>query len=252
MRWTVALIAWCVVFGLAASVAARQKQLEIKVTKEDVDLANRTLYFTLNKPAESVEVRIFSPEGELLAEKAELLDGAAAGTRLSVNWPELTDNADNFRLELKVTDVDQFWVGWEVIRFYLEIPHEEVVFETGKWDIRPSEAPKLDAAMKLLVDAVAKYGKNMECQVYVAGHTDTVGSLADNRGLSNKRARSIADYFVAHGLKRIPIWVRGFGEEALAVQTQDSVAEERNRRALYIISTFPPETPGPGSWQRIQ
>ena len=147
---------------------------------------------------------------------------------------------------------NEFWIGWEVVRFYIEIPHEDVVFETAKWEIRPSEAPKLDAALKIMIDTIKKYGKLVECELYIAGHTDTVGSIASNRELSRQRARSIAKYFSTHGLKKIPMYVRGFGEEMLRIQTGDNVDEERNRRAQYIISTFPPEMAGPGSWQRIQ
>ncbi len=252
MRAVTIIVLGFVVLGFALPAEAGRRQLQIKIKKDDVDLVKRTLNFSINRPADSAEIKVYTPEGKLITEKVELYDGAAAGTRLSISWPDLLENADNFRLELKVTDVDNFWVGWQVIRFYLEIPHEEVVFETAKWDVRPTEAPKLDAALVLLVDAIKKYGKLMQCQLYVAGHTDTVGKHADNRELSRKRARSIAKYFIDNGIKGVPIHVRGFGEESLAVDTGDSVAEARNRRAQYILSTFPPEITGPGSWQRIQ
>jgi outer membrane protein OmpA-like peptidoglycan-associated protein len=222
------------------------------ISKEDVDLATRTLYFKINRPADSAEIKVYSIEGELLAERVEVYNGARPGTRLSISWPELLGDADNFRIALKVTDVDEYWIGWEIVRFYVEIPHEEVVFETAKWDIRPSEVAKLEEPLSLLIKAVEKHKKNMDIQVYVAGYTDTVGSIADNRELSQNRARSIANYFIKNGLKGVPIYARGFGEEVLAVETGDNVANERNRRATYIISTFPPVLSGPGSWQRIK
>ncbi|MDJ0765370.1 MAG: OmpA family protein [Myxococcota bacterium] len=252
MRTMVFVLTALVISGVSGHTQAKRKQLEIQIAKEDVDLENRTLYFKINRPADSAEIQIFTPEGQLIAEKIELYNGAPAGTRLAITWPKLLGNSDNFRLELKVTDVDNYWIGWQIIRFYLEIPHEDVVFETAKWDIRTTEAHKLDAALKLLVDAIRKYGKLMECRLYVAGHTDTVGSISDNRELSRKRARAIAQYFIKNGVKGIPVFVRGFGEEQLAVKTGDSVDEQRNRRAQYILSTFAPEISGPGSWQRIK
>lgn len=249
-------VVWMLIalFLSAASTAeARQKALNITIKKEDVDLENRTLYFKINHPADSAEIKIYSPDGKLLAERTQLYNGAKPGTRLSIEWPKLLGkNAENFRLELKVTDVNEFWIGWEVVKFYLEIPHEDVVFETGKWEILPSEESKLTEPIKTLIDAVNKYQKNMDCQIYVAGHTDTVGSVAANRELSRQRADAIARYFRRHGLKGIPIYVRGFGEEALAVDTGDNVDEKRNRRAQYILATFPPAIAGPGSWQRVQ
>ena len=241
-----------VIIGMALPAQAGKKRLKIQVTKKDVDLENRKLYFKINRPIDSAEIKVFTPEGKLIHEKVELYDGAAANTRLSISWPDLLQHSDNFRIELKVTDVDNYWVGWQIIRFYLEIPHEEVVFETAKWDIRPSEEHKLVEPTKLLLDAIRKYGKLMECKLYVAGHTDTVDTIAYNRDLSRKRARSIAKYFIEHGIKGIPVFIRGFGEELLAVETGDSVPEEKNRRAQYILSTFPPEMSGPGSWQQIK
>ena len=252
MRAVAYLLVIMSVVAFAFPAQARRKQLKISVRKADVDLANRTLHFKINKPADSADIKIYTPEGELIYEKTELLNAAGAGNRLSISWPDLLANADNFRLELKVTDVDNFWIGYQVIRFYLEIPHEDVVFESAKWNIRPAEETKLVEPTKLLVEAIQKYGKLMQCELYVAGHTDTVGKNADNQVLSQKRARSIAHYFIKHGVKGIPVYVRGFGEGLLAVETGDSVSEEKNRRAVYILSTFRQEMNGPGSWTRIR
>ena len=241
------------VFSFSSSLTfAKKSQLRLNIKKEDIDLVARKIFFEINRPADNAEIKVYSLEGKLLAERVKLFEGAPAGTRLFIDWPSLLKDDENFRIELKVTDVNDFWIAWEILRFYLEIPHEEVVFESGKWDIRDSQKPKLDSALKQLIDSVKKYGKNVECQVYIAGHTDTVGSLTDNRLLSQKRARSIGTYFVKNGLKKVPIFIRGFGEESLAVKTDDNVSEEKNRRAIYIVSTLPPNLSGPGSWQSIQ
>ena len=235
---------------LPAAALAKGNPLRISVNKSDVDLANRTLYFKINRPADSAELKVYSIEGKLLAERTEVYKGTKAGQRLSISWPVLLgDDAENFRLELKVTDVNEFWIGWEVVKFYMEIPHEEVEFETAKWDIRPSEEYKLQEPLKILLDSIKKHGKSLDCRLYIGGYTDTVGSLADNRELSLKRARAIADYFSSHGVS-IPLYVRGFGEEMLTVKTEDNVAEQKNRRAMYILSTFPPQMSGPGSWTK--
>lgn len=234
-----------------ASFAGRNP-LNLSIQKSDVDLANRTLYFKINRPADSAELKVYSIEGELLAERTQVYQGAKAGQRLAVTWPVLLgDDAENFRLALKVTDVNEFWIGWEVIKFYMEIPHEEVEFESAKWEIRPSEEYKLQEPLKILLESIKKHGKNLDCQLYIGGYTDTVGSLSDNRDLSQKRAKAIAEYFSSHGVS-IPLFVRGFGEEILAVTTEDNVSEPKNRRATYILSTFPPQMSGPGGWTKIR
>src|SRR6266536_334468 len=45
--------------------------------------------------------------------------------------------------------------GVRLVPWSVHIPHDEVVFETGKADVRPSEEAKLDKSYKAIVDAVA-------------------------------------------------------------------------------------------------
>ena len=240
------------ILAVASPLFAKKRiPLQVEIAKHDVDLSERTVHFKLNKRAKSSEIVVTSPEGKVLAKNSTTHRGAPAGSRLSITWPPLGEHTDNFRLELKITDTDNYWVTWEIVRFYVEIPHEDVVFETGKWNIRDTEAHKLDASLMLLKSTIKKYANSVPCHVYVAGFTDTVGSVDDNRKLSLKRARAIGRYFARRGLKQIPIFVRGFGEEALYVPTGDNVAEDQNRRAVYAVSTFPPDIPGPGTWEQI-
>ncbi|MCP4196998.1 MAG: OmpA family protein [Proteobacteria bacterium] len=253
MRALCIILSGLVVIGLALPLSAKKKiQLRVDIAKSDVDLTGRTVHFRLNKPAKSSNVKVYSPEGALLAKASKTYHGAMAGDRLSISWPSLGANKDNFRLALKVTDTDNYWVTWEIVRFYVEIPHEDVVFETGKWNILPSETHKLDASLTLLKSTVKKHSRTVPCQIYVAGFTDTVGKVEDNRKLSQKRARAIAKYFTQRGLTTIPIFARGFGEEVLAIGTGDDVPEEKNRRAVYVVSTFPPDIPGPGTWKQVR
>jgi outer membrane protein OmpA-like peptidoglycan-associated protein len=235
-----------------AAPAAAEPKLALHIGEKDIDVANRAIHFSLGTVAKSAEIQVFSPDGELLYSGFESYSQPAPGTRLQVGWPDLGDKGVNFRIELKFTDAEDNWVGFQVIRFYLEIPHQEIAFATAKWDISKKEEPKLVEPLAQLQAAISKYAELMHVSLYVAGYTDTVGSAADNQLLSEKRAQAIASYFVAHGLKGVPILVRGFGEGAQAAKTADNVPEARNRRAQYIISTFEPEVAGPGAWRRVQ
>jgi len=126
-----------------------------------------------------------------------------------------------------------------VTPWIITIPHEDVEFETDKWAIRDTEAPKLDAAIKQLHKALKDTPSDFTVTCYVSGHTDTVGGKAHNRTLSTNRAMAIARYFRKKGVK-IPIMYRGYGEEALSVRTADNVDEPKNRRALYMLGNQPP------------
>jgi outer membrane protein OmpA-like peptidoglycan-associated protein len=88
--------------------------------------------------------------------------------------------------------------------------------------------------------------------LFIAGHTDTVGSAGSNLKLSHERARSIASWFRKRGV-RLPISYEGFGETSLAVKTADNVDEIKNRRADYVLSDGPPTYSAAfrPSWKRI-
>jgi outer membrane protein OmpA-like peptidoglycan-associated protein len=244
------------VWSAPAAAPAAPKGISVQVNPDDVDLANRTVHFRLNRDADSASLQVFGEAGDLLGEQVEIYNGAKAGTLLAITWPELPPGTENFRIDLKFTDVNEYWVGLTICRFSGVVPHEEVVFESGKWEIRPGEAPKLDAAIPKIIEMLerSKACSENDRALYVAGYTDTVGSVADNRELSRQRANAIARYLLANGLgdQKIQVYVRGFGEEVLAVQTGDSVDEERNRRADYIVSNFQPVIAGPGAWVRIK
>lgn len=67
-------------------------------------------------------------------------------------------------------------------------------------------------------------------EVMVIGHTDRVGTRADNDALSMQRAQTMRDLLVAEGLLGGKIEVAGRGERELLVPTADEVEEPRNRR----------------------
>ena len=240
------LVATCCLFA----TLAHAQNAALRIAENDIDVPGRTIHFTLGTVAQSAEIQVFSPEGELLYSGHETYNDPAPNTRLAITWPDLGSKGQNFRIELKFTDDKQRWITYQVIRFYVEIPHEEVEFESGKWNIPKDQESKLQKPLALLKDAAAKYSKLMNVSLYVAGYTDTVGSPSDNQRLSERRAQSIADYFGKNGVK-LPIFVRGFGEGALAVKTADNVPEARNRRALYIVSSFMPALEGPGQFKPI-
>ena len=240
------------------ALAAAQSRLVLRIGEQDVDLAARTITYHLTAggaPVEvdSAELQLHTPDGELLYSGRQAYEHPQKGGPLRIGWPDLGSRGENFRAELKVTGHDGRWLTFEIVRFYTEIPHEEVEFDSASWEISEEEQGKLDAPLSTLKQAVAKYAELMDVKLYVVGHTDTVGKAADNQRLSEKRARAIANYLVRRGgLAGLPVFVRGCGEGALAVKTADNAAERRNRRAQYIISSFQPALAGPGQWRRLQ
>jgi outer membrane protein OmpA-like peptidoglycan-associated protein len=157
------------------------------------------------------------------------------------------------KIHIQVSDADGFYAGLDLFPWRVDIPHEEVGFASGSSAIPAEEAHKLEASLAPIQGAVQRAGRFAEIKLYVAGHTDTVGGTDSNQQLSEARARAIAEWFRAHGV-RVPIYYVGYGETALAVQTADETAEPRNRRAEYIVAITDPaiaHAAAAAKWKRL-
>ena len=72
-------------------------------------------------------------------------------------------------------------------------------------------------------------------EVQVTGHTDTVGSGADNDLLSRKRADEIVNWLATKGFDRRMMSAVGRGERELKERTGDNVASASNRRVEVLV-----------------
>ena len=70
----------------------------------------------------------------------------------------------------------------------------------------------------------------------IVGHADTVGSASYNQGLSERRARRVANALVQRGIPAGNMTLAGRGENALARATNDNVREPLNRRVEIGLS----------------
>ena len=210
--------------------------MEVRVDPASVDTTARTLTLTLDRPAGRIEITATTPDGQPAGSGVVDGLGAAPGTPLEVSWDGA---AEVGRVSVKAYDSDGFWAGVDLFPWYYEIPHEDVIFASGKSAVDPQEAPKLFAAKAEVDKVVQRYGSLAQIHLYVGGYTDRVGPFESNLILSRDRAAAIASWFRAEGFSG-PIYYQGFGERGLAVHTADEVPEPANRRAVYIVAAQPP------------
>ena len=144
---------------------------------------------------------------------------------------------------ISVTGEDKFGrtPGYRLVPYSADIPHTEVNFDSGKFDIKNKESPKLDEAVAVAFHELVALEKaneaakaNLQPKLFIVGHTDTVGPGGSNDKLSNNRAKAIAGYFRNKGIWAT-IYYAGMGERRLKVETPDQTDEVRNRRAEYFI-----------------
>lgn len=101
-------------------------------------------------------------------------------------------------------------------------------FELGTVQLVP-ESVRVLAALRQ--EIAARSGPEVE----VIGHTDTVGSEADNDRLSNRRAEEVMSWLVSQGFDKSQLSAVGRGERELKEATADNVGSATNRRVEVIV-----------------
>ncbi|HEY8208480.1 MAG TPA: OmpA family protein [Myxococcaceae bacterium] len=224
--------------------------LRMTFLKEKLDLDNRQAAITLSRKAKRATIEVQMDTGVQVRGEAKF-NAEPPNTELALSWPEASGKV--MTLSITAWDTADFYTSVELSPWRVDIPHEEVQFDTGSAEIRKDQQTRLDASYDKLAEVAGKYAKIAAVRLFIAGHTDTVGDKAQNRELSRARARAIAAYFRKKGA-RIPILFEGFGEEAPIVPTKDETAEEKNRCAEYIVAIDEPvlkNPPFPPQWRKL-
>ena len=73
-------------------------------------------------------------------------------------------------------------------------------------------------------------------EVVVEGHTDSVGTSAKNKTLSEERAVTVASYLSNNGLDERKIQSRGFGFGKPIATNKTSAGRAQNRRVDVVIT----------------
>jgi len=100
---------------------------------------------------------------------------------------------------------------------------DDVHFDFGKSALRPDSYKQLDELLDYL--------RNKEnVIVEIAGHTDNVGKPADNKRLSEERAKAIVNYLVKKGIAASRLRAKGYGDTEPVADNSTDQGRQLNRR----------------------
>ena len=102
----------------------------------------------------------------------------------------------------------------------------EIVFDIGTAKITP-------AARKQLDDIATAMDANPNLDFIVEGHTDDMGSLAANMGLSQTRAQTVVGYLVSKGISSSRLTPKGYGAEQPVAVNDTWLGRSKNRRVQF-------------------
>ncbi len=86
------------------------------------------------------------------------------------------------------------------------ITMDNIFYEFAKWELTPESETGLNTLIKLLQD-------NPNITIELSAHTDKVGNAEANKVLSEKRAQSVVNYLIAHGIEKERLTPVGYGKE---------------------------------------
>ena len=105
----------------------------------------------------------------------------------------------------------------------------DVLFDTGKYDLRPETREKL---AKLSGVVLSHPGLSLA----IEGYTDSTGSDELNQKLSEERAEGVRGYLVEQGLTDSSVTAKGLGKSMPVADNDTSAGRQKNRRVEIIVS----------------
>lgn len=105
----------------------------------------------------------------------------------------------------------------------------DVLFDTGRATLKPGATRDLDRLAQALKD-------NANTRVKIEGYTDSVGSMAYNQGLSERRAQAVADALEVRGVPPDRYQVEGLGKEYPVASNNTPEGRQQNRRVEIVFS----------------
>lgn len=109
-----------------------------------------------------------------------------------------------------------------------ELLQGTATFEIGSAELSADAGGLLDQAIAILTE-------NSSTVLTVEGHTDDVGSEADNLALSEARAQAVVDYLVAGGIDAARLTAVGYGESRPIADNETPDGRSQNRRIQFVV-----------------
>ena len=174
---------------------------------------------------QTVKGWVYEQDGyELTAAQVYMVGNDGTNTKLSVRGDgsftqEIKPNVDyvflatckgflNHQEQLRVepvTKAEEYVLQFPLANISAPVLIENIFYDFDKATLRPESATALDELVQLL-------NENPNITIELSAHTDYKGSDAYNEGLSQRRAESVVNYLIEHGIASDRLTPKGYGE----------------------------------------
>jgi len=216
----------------AAEAAARALQAE-----EAAKSAARDARLAVRRTGEEQDARLAAEDARAVAEgdaemarmEADFAQRAADDARADTERMRAERDSEMERLQAALGNIAE--TQRTALGLVMNLGADTINFDTDKADLKPADRELLARIAGVLLTSSG-------FRIQVFGHTDDVGTVEHNQGLSERRARSVRDYLVGAGLDETIVTMKGFGKTKPLVPGTSDSARARNRRVeIGIIDT---------------
>jgi outer membrane protein OmpA-like peptidoglycan-associated protein len=104
-----------------------------------------------------------------------------------------------------------------------------IFFDFDKSELKEASFPELRRIVEMM-------NKNPEMRISVEGHTDNIGTVEYNVGLSERRANAVVEYLTQNGISKDRLQSVGWGKSKPVASNDDEIGgRELNRRVEFKI-----------------
>jgi outer membrane protein OmpA-like peptidoglycan-associated protein len=174
---------------------------------------------------DGVDVCMDTPSGAVVDNRGCPTDSDADGVYDGLdNCPDTAEGIQVDERGCKISQLEYEMLDTGRLRLH------GVNFMTGSAELDPSSFPMLDEAGEVL-------SRWPQLRIEIAGHTDSRGSAASNKSLSERRAQSVSDYMLWRfpQISSAQLRVRGYGEEIPIATNSSPEGRAKNRRVEFSV-----------------
>ena len=179
----------------------------------------------------TVRVSATDPDGDPLTYKWSTPQGALASPNAQQSLWTAPKTPGRYPVTVAVAD-NRGGIGTGTLTTEIEVVRPEFKFEPILFDfdrstLRPDAIKILDGAIKTL-------NENPDLLLTIEGHTGSLGSDEYNKGLSERRAKSVYDYLIKHKIDKSRLTMQTFGESKPDHDNSVEVTRKLNRRVELV------------------
>ena len=139
--------------------------------------------------------------------------------------------SDNYSLKDKSPDSTyQKNIPLQPIDVNASVVLHNIFFDYNKYDLKKESIPELDKLVQFMTD-------NPTVKIQVEGHTDNIGTAAENLKLSENRAKSVVNYLLTRHIASQRLIAKGYGAtKPIADNTTETGRAQNRRTEIKVIA----------------